>query len=456
MSLASGRRIHCNQWGVLPMGEAIIDRVHELAEKEGQPKIASNFKFERRLEGALIEDDKDDQQDEDVNELLVTDEGPKPQILEIDDDHEPHIMDEGDDDYETNMDDEDRIEKLPANDVVNNENEYPLAEPAVADLIGDDIDMEQVLEMDGNEDKDNGEPQDGDVGVKEDEHAEEADKAITASRAGRARMPTNSHRNMYEREFTHTILGDKSRPGPRWKNFKKQDIPPKTRSAPRMKNVFSRTTQLIFAQIAKRDKYAQVPVNKGVKMHGDKALDALLSEYGQIPNHVTFIPQMVSDLSVEQRKEALHLITMIKEKRCGKIKARACVDGRRQRRYIKKEDVASPTIQQESLILSLLIDARERRDVSTADVVGAYLLALMDDYVLIKLTGTPIDTLCNISQEYVKYITMENGKRVLYLRLKKALYGCMQSVILWYNTFRGRLEEMGFRLNKYDPMCGKP
>ena len=82
-------------------------------------------------------------------------------------------------------------------------------------------------------------------------------------------------------------------------------------------------------------------------------------------------------MTTEQKKAALPLITMIKEKRNGKIKGRACADGRKQRRYIAKEDVRSPTIQLESLILSIAIDAHERRDVATADVVRAFLLADM-------------------------------------------------------------------------------
>ena len=94
--------------------------------------------------------------------------------------------------------------------------------------------------------------------------------------------------------------------------------------------------QVVFAPIVKKYKYAQIPVNKGVKMHGDKALEALLFEFGQIHRHDIFIPQMAKDLTVEQRNEVLQLITMIKEKMCGEVKARACVDGRRQRGYIKK------------------------------------------------------------------------------------------------------------------------
>ena len=37
------------------------------------------------------------------------------------------------------------------------------------------------------------------------------------------------------------------------------------------------------------------------------------------------------------------------------------------------------------------------------------------------------------------------------MRLHKALYGCMQSALLWYRTFAGKLKAMDFKLNRYDP-----
>ena len=98
-----------------------------------------------------------------------------------------------------------------------------------------------------------------------------------------------------------------------------------------------------------------------------------------------------------------------------------------------------------------MIDAKEGRDVAIADVVGAYLLANMEDYVLLRLTGEPVETMRGIGEEYKQYMTVEKGKKLLYLRLKKALYGCMQSAILWYDTFNGCLEEIGFKLNRYNP-----
>ena len=38
------------------MSEDIIDRVHQMAKSELQPKVAENFKFEWRLEGEEIHD----------------------------------------------------------------------------------------------------------------------------------------------------------------------------------------------------------------------------------------------------------------------------------------------------------------------------------------------------------------------------------------------------------------
>jgi hypothetical protein len=39
---------------------------------------------------------------------------------------------------------------------------------------------------------------------------------------------------------------------------------------------------------------------------------------------------------------------------------------------------------------------------------------------------------------------------VLYLKLLKALYGCVQSALLWYDLFSSTLQGEGFKLNPYD------
>jgi hypothetical protein len=98
-----------------------------------------------------------------------------------------------------------------------------------------------------------------------------------------------------------------------------------------------------------------------------------------------------------------------------------------------------------------MIDAKEERDVATADVAGAYLKADMGDFVIMKFNGKYVDIPCRMNPTYEPYVTIENGQRILYVRLLKALYGCVKSALLWYQLFTGSLKEMGFVLNPYDP-----
>jgi hypothetical protein len=52
---------------------------------------------------------------------------------------------------------------------------------------------------------------------------------------------------------------------------------------------------------------------------------------------------------------------------------------------------------------------------------------------------------------YRKYLTDEKGKKVLYLRLQKALYRMMKSTLSFYRKLISKLKGMGFEVNPYDP-----
>ena len=43
---------------------------------------------------------------------------------------------------------------------------------------------------------------------------------------------------------------------------------------------------------------------------------------------------------------------------------------------------------------------------------------------------------------------------IIYVRLKKALYGILRSSLLFYRKLRGELEAYGFKINPYDPCAG--
>ena len=66
-------------------------------------------------------------------------------------------------------------------------------------------------------------------------------------------------------------------------------------------------------------------------------------------------------------------------------------------------------------------------------MVGVYLNALIDDGVVLKTTGKFVSYM--VQTDPGKYVRIRNGKKGLYLRVVKALYGCTKLGILWYTLF---------------------
>ena len=107
----------------------------------------------------------------------------------------------------------------------------------------------------------------------------------------------------------------------------------------------------------------------------------------------------------------------------------------------------------DAFFITLEGDVHEERDMATADIVGAYLNADMDRFTTLKVEGGMVDLIFQVIPEiYFKCIHYENGKKVLYFRLLKALYECIISFLLWYNLFTSTLEGGGCFLNTCN-MC---
>jgi hypothetical protein len=195
----------------------------------------------------------------------------------------------------------------------------------------------------------------------------------------------------------------------------------------------------------------------GLRKHGADAEKALMKEFMQLIDMDVMDPLKADELTAKQKREALGMINMIKEKRnhtpeVPDLKGRACADGRPQKTRYTKEETASPTMSNDAFMIQMMINAIEGRDVAFADVAGAYLHAHMTEFVAMRITGAEVDIMCKLNPEWEEFVTIENGKRVLYVRLNKALYGCVQSALLWYKLFTTTLEGMGFEVNPYD-MC---
>ncbi len=109
-------------------------------------------------------------------------------------------------------------------------------------------------------------------------------------------------------------------------------------------------------------------------------------------------------------------------------------------------------------MLTAIVDAKEKRDVMTADVPNAFIQAQMpnlddaNERVYMKITGVLVDLIIEMAPEvYKPFVTFEGTKKVIYVQVLRALYGMLVAALLWYKKFRADLEEEKFEFNPYDP-----
>ncbi len=111
-----------------------------------------------------------------------------------------------------------------------------------------------------------------------------------------------------------------------------------------------------------------------------------------------------------------------------------------------KEEAAAPTVALKSIFMTATIDAKEKREVVTIDIPGAFLHADNEDKVIMKMNGSLVELMLKTDQKiYWKYVRIEKGRQVLYPRLQKALYSMMKSALLFYRKLIKELKEMGLR-----------
>ena len=85
-------------------------------------------------------------------------------------------------------------------------------------------------------------------------------------------------------------------------------------------------------------------------------------------------------------------------------------------------------------MITAVVDTYEHPDVAIVNIPGANLSADMEEEVqlclLVQMAYMMVRT---ASEVYAKYVTIQNGKPILYVRLLKALDRCLRSALLFYN-----------------------
>ena len=199
------------------------------------------------------------------------------------------------------------------------------------------------------------------------------------------------------------------------------------------------------------DFYQQYILQKGLKIFGERGMAATKKEIGQLYKRNCFTPIDVSKMTPSERKKAVDSLLFLCEKRDGSVKGRMVYNGKPTRKWLSRDETASPTVALESTFLTGIIDAKEGRDIMTCDVPNACIQAKIptpeegEDRIIMKITGVLADLMVKIAPDvYGGHIVYEKGTKVIYVQVLRALYGMLKAALLWYKKFKKDLEGIGF------------
>ena len=112
-------------------------------------------------------------------------------------------------------------------------------------------------------------------------------------------------------------------------------------------------------------------------------------------------------------------------------------------------DVSSPVVSTMSVNVLAAIAAKERRHIACTDIGSAFLNSDMSgEDVFMRLDRMMTDMLCGIDPSFREFVNSDGS---IVVHLNKALYGCVRSSMLWYQTLTSFLVECGYVQNAYDP-----
>jgi hypothetical protein len=118
-----------------------------------------------------------------------------------------------------------------------------------------------------------------------------------------------------------------------------------------------------------------------------------------------FTPIDVASMTPEEMKKAVDALMFLGEKRDKSGKAWMVYNGKPTRKWLSREDLTSPTAALESIMLTVIVDAKEGRDVMTADIPNAFIQTKLPkikgsrEQVIVKITGVLVDLLVDMAPE---------------------------------------------------------
>ena len=184
-------------------------------------------------------------------------------------------------------------------------------------------------------------------------------------------------------------------------------------------------------------------VKKGLCIFGGSVTKAVLKEIQKL-HQIGVISEIdPNNMTVEQRNRALVYMMYLKQKRNSDIKGPDYVDSRGQQGFSSKEEKSAPTILLYASIITWMIDAAEVRFVATADIPGAFLQTNQPDNeeVILRITRTMAEILAKLDTKvYCSKMIDQNGKKILYAKAQKVIYGKLCDAILFWTNITEQLD----------------
>lgn len=196
-----------------------------------------------------------------------------------------------------------------------------------------------------------------------------------------------------------------------------------------------------------------ISIKRALAEFGNAAVQSIQSELSQMLSKKVWEPVSLKDLTHEQRRSIIRSHMFLKEKLSSngsfeKLKARLVAGGDAQDRSVYT-DISSPTVGLSAVFIVAAIAAQERREVITVDIAGAYLNAdIGESVVLMRLDSQLSGLLLDIDPH--NYEKFRNSDGSIVVRLKKALYRCIESAKLWFNLLASVLQDYGFKQNPHE------
>ena len=207
-----------------------------------------------------------------------------------------------------------------------------------------------------------------------------------------------------------------------------------------------------------------ITARRALKENREQAEPAIMAELATLLTKKVFHAVDIQSLTPQQQKGILNSTMNVTQKFApssdgkgrikDKLKARLVGGGNRQDRTMyTREETSSPTVSTTSVLLLCQLAAAERRTVTTLDIGSAYLNAAMpkDDplrAVHMRISPEIATFLIKLDPEMAKF-QLKNGSIIV--ELDQALYGCIESAVLWYQELSSTMDTLGYKANPLDP-----